>query len=421
MSRAVLIVLSLLLVYLAARAVVFLRRFSELDGFVDELVKGGLSRRFYLKGKRGFSKIMYNLSVLAANLEEKELENQALKDRLAVLLRNIPDGIVLIDSKDRIKTVNPAFEGILFLKAANLSGKGLAESVNVIGLGALINSARAGLAQMKETFSFNSKFIEITATPFSIAGRKQYAGQVVVFRDVTADRRIDEIRKDFVANVSHELKTPVTAIRGYVDTLLDGAMDDRQDLSRFLGVIGFQAGRMEQLIKDLIELSKIEFGAMAIEKKPVNLQEIVGRAVSLFEDKATAKGIYLKKDISEECSIEADPGMLTQILTNLLDNAVKYTDTGGVVIRVRETEDWRCTLTVQDTGIGVPKKYIPRLGERFFRVDPSRSRELGGTGLGLAIVKHLVLAQGWKMHVDSDLGKGTTVRIYINLRTPATL
>ena len=414
MTRIVLAILCLSLLYFAFRTIVFLRRFSELDGFVDELVKGGLSRRLYLKGKRGFSRIMYNLSVLAANLEEKELENQGLKDRLSVLLRNIPDGIALIDSKDMIKTVNPAFEGILFLKAANLAGKGLAESVNVMGLGSLINSARQGNAQVKETFSFNSKFIEITATPFSSAGRKQYAGQVVVFRDVTADRRIDEIRKDFVANVSHELKTPVTAIRGYVDTLLDGAMEDRQDLSRFLNVIGFQAGRMEQLIKDLIELSKIEFGAMAIEKKPVNLQEVVGRAVSLFEEKAAAKGIYLKKDISEECSIEADPGMLAQILTNLLDNAVKYTDTGGVVIRVRETDDWRCTLSVQDTGIGVPKKYIPRLGERFFRVDPSRSRELGGTGLGLAIVKHLVLAQGWKMHIDSDFGKGTTVRIYIN-------
>ena len=414
MPKTAVVILSALVVYLAVRAVALLKRFSDLDGFVSELLKGGLSRRFYLKGKRGFPKIMYNLSVLAASLEEKEHENDALKNRLSVLLRNIPDGIALIDSKDRIKTLNPAFENILFLKSANLAGKGLADSVNITGLAPLINSAREKSEQMKETFPFNSRFIEITATPFSNADKQQYAGQVVVFRDVTADRRIDEIRKDFVANVSHELKTPVTAIRGYVETLLDGAMEDRQDLSKFLNVIGFQAGRMEQLIKDLIELSKIEFGAMAIEKKPVILQEVVGRAVSLFEEKAAARGIYLKKDISEECQIEADPGMLGQIFTNLLDNAVKYTDTGGVVVRARESEDWRCIITVQDTGIGVPKKYLHRLGERFFRVDPSRSRELGGTGLGLAIVKHLVIAQGWKMHIDSDFGKGTTVRIYIN-------
>ncbi|MDA8388803.1 MAG: ATP-binding protein [Nitrospiraceae bacterium] len=415
MSSFALVILSLLILYLGARAVILLKRFSDLNAFVEELSKGGLSRRFYLKGKRGFSRIMYNLSVLAADLEGKDAENTALKNRLSLLLVNIPDGIVLIDSKDRIKTVNPALEGMLFLKAANLAGKGLAESVSITGLVDLLNSARERNIQVKETFTFNSKFIEITATPFTGAGGNPSGGQVVVFRDVTADRRIDEIRRDFVANVSHELKTPVTAIKGYVDTLLDGAMDDRQDLSRFLGVIGFQAGRMEQLIKDLIELSKIEFGAMSVKKEPVSLHEIVGRAVALFEEKADQKGIYIKKDISEECSsVEADTRMLPQIITNLLDNAVKYTDAGGVVIRATETDDWRCVFSVQDTGIGVPRKYIPRLGERFFRVDPSRSRELGGTGLGLAIVKHLVLAQGWKMHIDSDLGKGTTIRIYMN-------
>ena len=418
MSTFLLIIILLPAIYLAARAIILLKRFSELNTFVAELAKGGLSRRFYLKGRHGFSRIMYNLSVLAAGIEAKDADNTALKNRLSVLLTNVPDGIVVVDLKDRIKTVNPALESMLFVKASNLAGKGLAESVSIAGLADLLGSARGRNERMKETFSFNARFIEVTATPLTFATKSpsvQYGGQVVVFRDVTAERRIDEIRRDFVANVSHELKTPVTAIKGYVDTLLDGAMDDREDLSRFLGVIRFQAGRMEQLIKDLIELSKIEFGAMTIKKTPVNLHEAVGTVVSLFEGRAAAKGIYIKKDISEEClSIEADARMLSQIITNLLDNAVKYTDAGGVVIRVRETDDWRCVLSVQDTGIGVPRTYIPRLGERFFRVDPSRSRELGGTGLGLAIVKHLVRAQGWKMHIDSDLGKGTTVRLYIN-------
>ena len=419
MSAFFLVILSIPVFYLAVRAAILLKRFSEMNAFVAELARGGHSRRFYMKGRRGFSKIMYNLSVLAADLEAKDADNTALKDRLSVLLMNVPDGIALVGPKDRIKTVNPALESMLFVKAANLAGKGLAESVGIAGLSGLLGEARARNVRMKETFTFNSRFIEVTATPLTLAANSptgvRYGGQVVVFRDVTAEHRIDEIRRDFVANVSHELKTPVTAIKGYVDTLLEGAMDDRQDLARFLGVIGFQAGRMEQLIKDLIALSKIEFGAMTVKKTPVNLKEAAGAVVSLFEDRAAAKGIYIKNDISEECfSIEADARMLSQILTNLLDNAVKYTDAGGVIIRARETDDWRCALSVQDTGIGVPRTYIPRLGERFFRVDPSRSRELGGTGLGLAIVKHLVLAQGWKMHIDSDLGKGTTVRLYIN-------
>ena len=411
------VLISLVLAVLAVRGILLYRRFLELNEFVEGLAKGGegLGRRYYLKGKRGFSKALYNLSVLAANLQEQNRENEACKNRLSVLLKHIPDGIALIDSRGRIRSLNPALENLLYLRSHAIAGKGLAESVNVTGLGELLSRARVSNTENKETLAFNSKFLEVTATPFADVETSQYAGQVVLFRDVTADRRIDEIRKDFVANVSHELKTPVTAIKGYVDTLLEGAMDDREDLSRFLNVINFQVGRMEQIIKDLIELSKIEFGAMTIEKKNVVLSDMVGKVIALYEEKAKAKGIFVRPDISEDCpSVQADPGVFTHILSNLLDNAVKYTDSGGVVVRAREGENYSCVLVVQDTGIGVPKKFVPRLGERFFRVDPSRSRELGGTGLGLAIVKHLVMAMGWKMHIDSDPGKGTSVRIYIN-------
>ncbi len=407
--------ISLVLFVLAVRGALLYRRFSELDEFVKDLAEGSLDRRYYLKGKHGFSRVLYNLSVLAANLQEQNRENEACKNRLQVLLKNIPDGIILMDSKGRIRSLNPAFESMLYLKGHTITGKGLAESVNVTGMGELLARARAENSESKETLAYNSKFLEITATPFNDPENRQYAGQVVVFRDVTADKRIDEIRKDFVANVSHELKTPVTAIKGYVDSLIDGAMEDKETLPKFLNVIGFQVGRMDQLIKDLIELSKIEFGAMTVGKKTVPLNDMTGRIIALYEEKARAKGIYLKTDIAEECStIQADPGILTQIISNLLDNAVKYTDSGGVVVRAREADNYACVLVVQDTGIGVPKKFVPRLGERFFRVDPSRSRELGGTGLGLAIVKHLVIAMGWKMHIDSEPGRGTSVRLYIN-------
>ncbi len=417
MMAAAAVIAGLALAGLATRGVLLYRRFLQLDKFVEGLAKGGegLGRRYYLKGSKGFSKVLYNLSVLAANMQEQNRESEACKNRLSVLLKNIPDGIALIDSRGRIRSMNPSLENLLYLKSHAAFGKGLAESVNVTGLGELLARARDNSAGDRETLAFNSKFLEVTSTPFTDTETGQYAGQVVVFRDVTADKRIDEIRKDFVANVSHELKTPVTAIKGYVDTLLDGAMDDREDLARFLKVIDFQVGRMEQIIKDLIELSKIEFGAMTIEKKGLPLADVVGRVIALYEEKAKAKGIYVRSDVADEChSIQADPGMFTHILSNLLDNAVKYTDSGGVVVRAREGENYSCVLVVQDTGIGVPKKFVPRLGERFFRVDPSRSRELGGTGLGLAIVKHLVMAMGWKMHIDSDPGKGTSVRIYIN-------
>ena len=413
---AVAVIAGLALAGLAFKGILLYRRFLQLDEFAEGLAKGGegLGRRYYLKGSKGFSKVLYDLSVVAANMQEQNRESEACKNRLSVILKNIPDGIALIDARGRIRSLNPALENLLGLKSHTAFGKGLAESVNVTGLGELLARARNGSAGDKEVLAVNSKFLEVTSTPFTDTGTGQYAGQVVVFRDVTADKRIDEIRKDFVANVSHELKTPVTAIKGYVDTLLDGAMEDREDLTRFLKVIDFQVGRMEQIIKDLIELSKIEFGAMTVEKKSLPLADVVGKVIALYEEKAKAKGIFLRPDIAEEClSIQADPGMFTHILSNLLDNAIKYTDSGGVVVRAREGENYSCVLVVQDTGIGVPKKSVPRLGERFFRVDPSRSRELGGTGLGLAIVKHLVMAMDWKMHIDSDPGKGTSVRIYI--------
>ncbi|MDA8091260.1 MAG: ATP-binding protein [Nitrospiraceae bacterium] len=406
---------SLIFVYLSVRGLLLYRRFSELDEFVEDLARGGLDRRYYLRGKSGFSKVLYNLSIFAANVQEQTRENEACNNRLQVLLKNIPDGIILMDAKGRVRSLNPAFEDLLHLRGNSIAGKGLAESLNIAGMGELLARAREENSGKKETLAYDSKFIEITAMPFSDPVKKEYAGQVVVFRDVTADKRIDEIRKDFVANVSHELKTPVTAIMGYVDTLLDGAMENREDLSRFLKVISFQVGRMDQLIKDLIELSRIEFGAVAVEKRPVQLNEMAGKVISLYEEQAKAKGIYVRSDISDECStIQADPGILSHILSNLLDNAVKYTETGGVVLRAREGDNYSCVLVVQDTGIGVPKKFVPRLGERFFRVDPSRSREMGGTGLGLAIVKHLVITMGWRMHIDSDPGRGTSVRIYIN-------
>ncbi|MDA8168726.1 MAG: ATP-binding protein [Nitrospiraceae bacterium] len=398
-------------VYIAVRGLFTFRRLRELGGFIEELAKGNLEKRLYLKGKHGFPRIMTNLSILAANLQDRIKEAEELRRRMDVLMKSTPDGIILVDSKNRIKTVNPSLEGIFNVKGAGISGRRLAEALNVTGLNKLIGNARENGAGKSEIFTIDSKYISVSAFPFS-GPQEHYAGSVLVARDITAEKRIDEIRRDFVANVSHELKTPVTAIKGFAETLLDGALDNREDSVRFLNTIKFQSERMEQLIKDLIVLSKIEFGAVPIEKKAVSLPGIVDNVFSLFEEKASSKGLYLKKDI--ECdSIDADPERLMQILVNLLDNAIKYTDSGGLIIRAREADNWQCVLTVSDTGIGVPKKYISRLGERFFRVDPSRSRELGGTGLGLAIVKHLILAQGWKMHIDSDLGKGTSVRIYI--------
>lgn len=231
---------------------------------------------------------------------------------------------------------------------------------------------------------------------------------MVIFRDITEMKRVEETRKDFVANVSHELKTPITAIRGCTETLLDGALDSRAEAIRFLEIIKSHTERMERLIKDLISLSKIELGSMPINKEDTNLNALVEDILNSLKEQAEKKGLTLTNSVPETVTVKADPDRLTQILTNLLDNAIKFTDSGGVIVGYKAQ-----TLYVSDTGIGIPEKFIDRLGERFFRVDPSRSRTLGGTGLGLAIVKHLVRAHGWEMDIESQEGKGTTVKIVI--------
>jgi two-component system phosphate regulon sensor histidine kinase PhoR len=406
---ALLAVVSLVLLVLLIRSA---RRSRELREFVDDLRWGNYGRRLYLKGDDSYSRMMRDLSSIAEQLEERTREADELRRRLSTILRKIPDGLVLLDEKDRVKLANPLFETLFGRKESELMEKEIALIADIPELVALLREAREGGSKMAagEFATEEGRQIRTMVMPFTVSDG-WYGGAVVVFRDVTAEKRIDQVRKDFVANVSHELKTPVTVIKGYTETLLEG-VEGPEDSRRFLEVIRFQSGRMERLVGDLITLSKIELGAMPFEKRPVSLGPLTDEVFRGFEGAASEKGISFRKDIGEPCAeIEADPGHLEQILVNLVDNAVKYTDSGSVTVRARRDQSGRCVVSVQDTGIGVPRKYLGRLGERFFRVDPSRSRDLGGTGLGLAIVKHLVKAHGWKMSFESDSGKGTTVNI----------
>ncbi|MDP2279184.1 MAG: ATP-binding protein, partial [Nitrospirota bacterium] len=212
----------------------------------------------------------------------------------------------------------------------------------------------------------------------------------------------------------HEIKTPITAIKGFAETLLGGAIDDKENAPRFLQTIKNHSERLNSLVEDLLTLSRIEFGDIKIEKTAVSLDDVIDTVFTTLRNKAGIKGIYLKKEIPENLGeIKADKNRLTQILLNLVDNGIKFTETGEVTVRVKsEEKENLIEISVEDTGIGIPQKHLSRLGERFYRVDSSRSRELGGTGLGLAIVKHLVKAHGWEMKIESTQGKGTKARIF---------
>ena len=264
----------------------------------------------------------------------------------------------------------------------------------------------------------------------SVAGgeRENEACVVLVFHDITELRRLEKIRKDFVANVSHELRTPLTAIKGYVEALLDGAKDDPVASAKFLDIILMQSDRLNLIIEDLLELSKIESGRVVFKEEQLDLRHIIDRTLSMMKPIANKNGHRLVSSVDDTLPpIAGDEGRLVQVLTNLLDNAVKYTPAGGTItvgaklvpeIGITEQTGRTIELSVTDTGIGIPEQDRPRVFERFYRIDKARSRELGGTGLGLAIVKHIVEGHGGQVWMEANQPQGSrfVVRLPISIR-----
>jgi two-component system phosphate regulon sensor histidine kinase PhoR len=243
----------------------------------------------------------------------------------------------------------------------------------------------------------------------------------MVLHDVTALRQLERVRTEFVANVSHELRTPLTAIQGYLETLLSGALEEPENARRFLEIVLRHSERLGRLLNDLTDLSNIELGKVTLRREPVRLDEVVASVVAIIAPRAARSRVTVTADIPAELpAVTADRDRLAQILINLVDNAVKYTPEGGTVtVTAGPPADGLIEVAVADTGIGIPAADLPRLTERFYRVDKARSRELGGTGLGLAIVKHLVLAHGGEVRIESREGEGTTVRFTLPIEPPA--
>jgi two-component system phosphate regulon sensor histidine kinase PhoR len=231
---------------------------------------------------------------------------------------------------------------------------------------------------------------------------------------LTRLKMLERIRTDFVANVTHEIRTPLTAIIGFAETLERGALDDRETAMKFLRTIRENAERLDRLVDDLLTLSGLELGEAKLHPEAMQLEEALDQALAVIRETAKGKGITLRKEVvGEPPPILTDRDRLAQILLNILDNAVKFTPSGGsILVTVSPGEEGFLTVRIADTGIGIPKGEIPRLGERFYRADKTRSREMGGTGLGLSIVKHLMMEHHGRISIDSTLGHGTTVSLH---------
>jgi two-component system, OmpR family, phosphate regulon sensor histidine kinase PhoR len=311
--------------------------------------------------------------------------------------------------------VNRGGDAILGNKYVEITGKTLMEAFRNVELQNALDHCRAEGKAVSEEISLgdeNPIILNINVAPINgLPGEESKT--IIAFHDVTQLRKLEHVRADFVANVTHEIKTPLTAILGFVQTLQEGAIKDKTQAIRFLGIISENALRLNRLVDDLLTLSSIELGEARLHLGKVDVREAVSQAIAIIEGQAKAKGLAIRQDWPD-ClpSILADADSLLQILLNVLDNAVKFTQSGAIALTISADGKGYLTITIADSGIGIPSRELARLGERFYRVDKMRSRELGGTGLGLSIVKHLLKAhRGW-MEVESQPGVGTAVKLF---------
>jgi two-component system phosphate regulon sensor histidine kinase PhoR len=324
--------------------------------------------------------------------------------------------VIAVDGQEGILLMNERARTLFGVGAGRGEGKPFLEVVRNADLHEIFRSGRTAGGVFRQELRLvhpADRFLRVTAVPLRLAGEEP--GLVMVIDDITELRRLEHVRTEFIANVSHELRTPLTAIQGYLETLLGGALEEREHARRFVEIAFRHTERLGRLLSDLTDLSNIELGKVSLRLAPTPLGPLVDSVVELVAAKARDGGVTLRAEVSDGLGVRADHDRLLQILINLVDNAVKYTPAGGVVtVQARRTGDGRVTLSVSDTGIGIPRADLPRITERFYRVDKARSRELGGTGLGLAIVKHLVLAHGGDLAIESEEGRGTTVRVLLS-------
>jgi two-component system phosphate regulon sensor histidine kinase PhoR len=328
------------------------------------------------------------------------------------ILREILDasreGILVVDSSTRITAANNAALNIFSRSTEELTGRRLSEVVRDVKLHEAFRLAITTdqSTDLKIEFAFaEKKTFDVHVAPIRLEGRAYAVGS---FYDVTKIERLERVRQEFLSNISHELRTPLTSIIAYVETLQDGAIDDPENGRRFLGVIRRNAERMHALIADIAELTQIETGNISLDVKDVRLAPLVDEIFAALSSKAEDRSIALINDVAEETRLRVDPMRLEQMLTNLIDNAIKFNREAGSVTIAASMDGSRSVVSVIDTGDGITPESARRIFERFYRIDRGRTREVGGTGLGLAIVKHLARLHGGDVSVASKLGHSTT-------------
>ena len=395
----------------------------EMQSIARQMSEGSFRVRAPTRSTDEIGTLGRSLNVMAGRLREKIQDLEQEQAKITAMLDAMVEGVIAVDGHERILLMNEQARVMFGLGKARGEGKPFLEIIRSADLHEIFRAAHAegaGPALRREVALITpaQRVLGVNAVRLAPVGGE--SGVVMVLHDLTALRQLERVRTEFVANVSHELRTPLTAIQGYLETLLSGALEEPENARRFLEIVLRHSERLGRLLNDLTDLSNIELGKVTLRKESVRLGELVASVVAIIGPRAARSRVAVTADTPADLpAVMADRDRVVQVLINLVDNAVKYTPEGGAVTVTARAGDGAVELAVTDTGIGIPAADLPRITERFYRVDKARSRDLGGTGLGLAIVKHLVMAHGGELSIESPQQQGTTVRFTLPIDPPS--
>lgn len=404
-----------LLSLLAARRIS--RPIERLKQGAEDFAAGNLTRKLPLPAAEELAALAGAMNEMALRLDNRMKTVLQQKNELETVLSSMREGLLAIDSGERIMSMNPPAAAMFGCDREAVKGSGIQEVIRNRALQNFVAGALKTEESLEQDIAYHRQaatILNIKSAPI-VDGTGQRIGTLLVMTDVTRLRRLENMRRDFVANVSHEIKTPLTAIKGYVETLYNHEVDSPEDAHHFLGIITRHVNRLETIVEDLLALSRIERDHFreALNLSVVRLGDVFQTAIQVCQKPAERRRIAIRIEQGEDLSATVDATLLEQAILNLLDNAIKYSPDGSRVEISAEKRKAMTAIHIRDYGCGIARQNLPRLFERFYRVDKARSRQLGGTGLGLAIVKHIVQAHEGEIKVDSQLGKGSTFSIYL--------
>ena len=396
------------------------RPLEKMRGGARQFAEGNLLHRLPLSDIREFSGLAETMNQMAEQLQQRIDEINSQRSKTQAVLSSMREGVIATDLEQRVININPTAANMFGIPMASAHGRSILEIVRNHAFQELMDRCLATGESLESDIVHHQKGEQIFSVHCAplLDAMQQRMGGLVVISDVTQLRRLENMRRDFAASVSHEIKTPLTAIKGFVETLCTGDVDDREETRRFLTIIDKHVNRLATIIDDLMQLSRIERDdeIQQIGLARCRIADVLNTAVGLCAEGAREKGIDVQLSCEPELNGCFDATLLEQAAVNLLDNAIKYSPKKSVIHIQAQTVIDEIQIRFTDQGMGIAKKHIPRLFERFYRVDKARSRQLGGTGLGLAIVKHIAQAHGGNVTVESEPGKGSTFTLHLPVK-----